>query len=155
MSIREVSEVINLIDDPDLSGAGVKKLLDSASATGCTITVDSVPYDDPHRAFTCDFIKVTIPGSNGKTHGGKRRTLGIVGRLGAQQAQPERIGMVSDSDGSIVALALALKLLRMHQAGAILQGDVIITTHVATHVSITEHQPVEFHGLACQLRDNE
>ncbi|WP_178945190.1 DUF1177 domain-containing protein [Kocuria sp. TGY1127_2] len=158
MSIKEVSEVINLIDSPSLSGAEAKKLLDSANAKGCTISVDSIPYDDPNLPFKCDFIKVVIPGNNGKTHGGKQRTLGIIGRLGAQQAQPERIGMVSDSDGSIVALALALKLLRMHEAGAILQGDVIITTHVATHVSIKEHKPVDFMGSpisSAKMNDHE
>lgn len=81
-----------------------------------------------------------------RLEGGKQRTLGVIGRLGAQQAQPERLGMVSDADGSIVALALALKLLRMHASGAVLQGDVIVTTHIATHVSIKEHKPVDFMG---------
>lgn len=146
MSIKEVSDIIDLIDDPNLSGAGVKNLLDSAGAEGCTVTSESVPYDDAKLHFQCDFVKVVIPGRNGKTHKGKQRTLGIIGRLGAQQAQPERIGMVSDADGSIVALAVALKLLRMHKAGAVLQGDVIITTHIATHVSIKEHKPVDFMG---------
>lgn len=146
MSIKEVSDVIDLIDNPNLSGAEVKKLLESAGATGCTVSTEPIPYDDTKLQFKCDFIKVVIPGVKGKIHNGAQRTLGIIGRLGAQQAQPERIGMVSDADGSIVALTLALKLLRMHKAGAILQGDVIITTHIATHVSIKEHKPVDFMG---------
>lgn len=148
MSIREILEVSDEMDDPRLSGERIADLLRSANAPGCEITVTSVPYEAPEDpAQSCDFVRVVIPGEAGGIAGGDAPTLGIIGRLGAQQAQPERIGYVSDADGSIVAIAAALRLLRLTAAGARLRGDVIITTHIATHVSITPREPVDFMGV--------
>ncbi|MGO2138886.1 MAG: DUF1177 domain-containing protein [Leucobacter sp.] len=147
MSLREILEVSDQMDDPRLSGERIAELLRSAGAPGCEITVTSVPYEAPEdTSQLCDFVKVVIPGEQGKVAGGDAPTLGLVGRLGAQQAQPERIGYVSDADGSIVAIAAALRLLRLVAAGAKLRGDIIATTHIATHVSITPREPVDFMG---------
>lgn len=148
MSLREILEVSDLCDDPRLSGERIAELLRSAGAPDCEITVTSVPYEAPEdTSQSCDFVKVVIRGEQGGIAGGDAPTLGLIGRLGAQQAQPERIGYVSDADGSIVAIAAALRLLRLTAAGARLRGDVIITTHIATHVSITPREPVDFMGI--------
>ncbi len=89
-------------------------LLHSVGSNDAIITVTSIPYESPEdTSQLCHFIKVLIPGSEGKHRGGTYPTLGIIGRLGAQQAQPNRIGIVSDADGSIVAFASAMKLLDM------------------------------------------
>lgn len=147
MSIREILEVIDHLDDPRLSGERIAELLRGAEAPGCEITVTSVPYEAPEDPrHSCDFVRVVIPGAAGGISGGSAPTLGLIGRLGAQQAQPERIGYVSDADGSIVAIAAALRLLRLVAADASLPGDVIITTHIATHVTITPREPVDFMG---------
>ncbi|KAM9865782.1 hypothetical protein ACIFOC_01406 [Leucobacter aridicollis] len=147
MSLREILEVSDQMDDPRLSGERIAELLRSAGAPGCEITVTGVPYEAPEdTSQLCDFVKVVIPGEQGRIAGGNAPTLGLVGRLGAQQAQPERIGYVSDADGSIVAIAAALRLLRLVAAGAKLRGDIIATTHIATHVSITPREPVDFMG---------
>lgn len=150
MSSKFVSIVYELLDDPSVDGQKIVNELTALGATDATITTTPVNYEAPEdTAQRCDFIKVVIKGSNGKYVGGDTPapTMGIIGRLGAQQAQPDRIGKVSDSDGSIVALATAMKLLDMSAKGARLEGDVIITTHIATHVSITPHDPVDFMGM--------
>jgi len=147
MSLREILEVTDLMDDPRLDGERIAALLRGADAPGAEISVESVPYEAPEDTSRfCDFLKVVIPGERGSATGGDAPTLGLIGRLGAQQAQPERIGYVSDADGSIVAIAAALRLLRLSAAGVGLSGDVIVTTHIATHVSITPREPVDFMG---------
>lgn len=148
MGAREIAEVTELMDDPRLNGERIATLLGSAAAPGAEITVTSVPYEAPEDTRqTCDFVRVVLPGSKGAIAGGDAPTLGIIGRLGAQQAQPARIGYVSDADGSTVAIAAALRLLRLAAAGAQLPGDVIVTTHIATHVSITPREPADFMGM--------
>ena len=147
MSLREILEVTDLMDAPTLDGETVAELLRGVGAEGCSVEVERVPYQEPEDVGRlCDFLKVVIPGTDGAIGGGDAPTLGLVGRLGAQQAQPDRIGYVSDADGSIVAIAAALRLLRLAAAGGRLRGDVVATTHIATHVSITPREPVDFMG---------
>lgn len=148
MSSKFVSIIYELLDNPSVDGQMVVEQLNSLGATEATITTTAVSYEPPEDINQiCHFIKVLIKGTKGKSVGGDSPTMGIIGRLGAQQAQPYRIGIVSDADGSIVALATAMKLLDMSAKGARLEGDVIITTHIATHVSITPHDPVDFMGM--------
>lgn len=148
MGMREIQEITEQMDDPRLDGERIAALLRSAGASDAVIEVTTVPYEAPEdTSRTCDFVRVVLPGSRGASSGGDAPTLGIIGRLGAQQAQPDRIGYVSDADGSTVALAAALRLLRLAAAGAQLPGDVIITTHIAIHVSITPREPADFMGM--------
>lgn len=148
MSLNYLSQVYDLLDTPDVDGEKMAALLHSVGSNDAIITVTPIPYESPEdTSQLCHFIKVLIPGSEGKHRGGTYPTLGIIGRLGAQQAQPNRIGIVSDADGSIVAFASAMKLLDMAAKGQSLKGDVIISSHIATHVSITPHDPVDFMGM--------
>lgn len=148
MTQRQVSTIHEMMDMPNLSGQDFVDLLQAVGAPDAEISIDSVAYEPPEdTSKLCDFIKVKLRGSDGKSAGGDHPTMGLIGRLGAQQAQPNRVGLVSDADGSIVALAAALKLLEFNAAGGQLKGDVIISTHVATHVSITPHDPVDFMGM--------
>lgn len=148
MSLNYLSQVYNLLDSPDVDGEKMSELLRSVASDDAVITVTSLPYEAPEdTSQLCHFIKIVIPGTEGKHREGAYPTLGIIGRLGAQQAQPDRIGLVSDADGSVVAFASAMKLLDMATKGQRLKGDVIITSHIATHVSITPHDPVDFMGM--------
>jgi hypothetical protein len=61
-------------------------------------------------------------------------------------ARPNKIGMVSDADGCIVALACAAKLAKMKERGDALRGDVIIATHVCAEAPIIPHEPTPFMG---------
>ncbi|KAF9115475.1 hypothetical protein BGX30_006271 [Mortierella sp. GBA39] len=91
-----------------------------------------------------DFIKIVIPGTEGKSKGGSVPTLGIVGRLGGIGARPSRIGLVSDADGAVAAVASALKLADMQVKGDRLKGDVIVTTHICPDAPTRPHEPVDF-----------
>lgn len=82
------------------------------------------------------------------------RTLGIIGRLGGIGARPSVIGMVSDADGAISALASALKLAEMKARGDILAGDVVITTHICPHAPTMPHSPVPFMGSPVDMGVN-
>ena len=56
------------------------------------------------------------------------------------------IGLVSDADGAITAIAVALKLADMRKNGDMLDGDVIIATHICPNAPTQPHDPVPFMG---------
>ena len=85
---------------------------------------------------------MAVPGTRGQRAGGEAPTLGIVGRLGGIGARPERIGLVSDADGAVTAVACALELGRMAAAGDRLAGDVLIATHICPHAPTRAHPVV-------------
>ncbi|KAA5928601.1 MULTISPECIES: DUF1177 domain-containing protein [Pantoea] len=130
----------------------VFELLDSAHIDGQQVVDLFTSYPDVMARFTrvtgpkgrTDFVRIDIPGTEGKSGGGTAPTLGIIGRLGGIGARPGRIGMVSDADGAIAAIASALKLAQMQSKGDRLAGDVIITTHICPDAPTRPHQPVDF-----------
>lgn len=70
----------------------------------------------------------------------------MIGRLGGIGARPYKIGLVSDADGAIISLAVALKLSDMKRKGDQLKGDVIVATHICPNAPIIPHEPVPFMG---------
>jgi len=64
--------------------------------------------------------------------------------LGAIGARPERIGLVSDADGAIAALACAAKLVDMASKSDRLAGDVLVATHICLDAPTLQHDPVPF-----------
>lgn len=130
----------------------VFELLDSAHIDGQQVVDLFAAYPDVDARFTrvsgpkgrTDFVRIDIPGTQGKSGGGSAPTLGIIGRLGGIGARPGRIGMVSDADGAIAAVASALKLAQMQSKGDRLDGDVIITTHICPDAPTRPHLPVDF-----------
>jgi hypothetical protein len=90
------------------------------------------------------FIKIRLSGTDGRSRGGPAPTLGIIGRLGGIGARPHKIGLVSDADGAIAALASASKILDLQKKGDKLKGDVIIATHLSPSSPIIPHEPVPF-----------
>ena len=131
-----------------------EELLDSAEVSGNQVAdflkergleqVD-VQKIQGKTGFT-DFIKMTVPGREGKASGGKAPSLGILGRLGGIGARPERLGMVSDADGAVAAVSCALKLADMRRKGDRLMGDVILATHICPDAPTQPHEPVAFMG---------
>ena len=79
-------------------------------------------------------------------------TLGVVGRLGGIGARPGLIGFVSDGDGAAAALTIALKLGDMNRRGDILDGDVIVATHICPDAPTQPHDPVPFMGSPVDTR---
>ncbi|KYH38591.1 MAG: hypothetical protein AYL28_003150 [Candidatus Bathyarchaeota archaeon B23] len=138
--LRQVLEIYELLDGPDASGESVEELLRSRGLE--EIEVQRI---EGERGET-DFVKIRIAGMEGKTSGGAAPTLGVIGRLGGVGARPELIGIVSDADGAITALSVALKLADMARRGERLRGDVIVSTHICPKAPIWPHRPVPFMG---------
>lgn len=140
MLLKQVLEVFEVLDHPKSSGQMVKELFESRF--DINVEVKKVQG----KLGSTDFVKIIIPGTNGKISGGSAKTLGIIGRLGGIGARPDVVGYVSDGDGALSALSAALKLADMNQKGDKLQGDVIITTHICPNAPTQEHYPVPFMG---------
>lgn len=140
MIVKQLIEVFDILDSADASGLKVKEYLESKGATN----VEVVKREKDGKST--DFVKVVIPGSNGRLKGGNAPSLGIIGRLGGIGARPERIGFVSDGDGALTALAAAAKILDMNSKKDFLPGDVYICTHVCPHAPTAPHIPVPFMG---------
>ena len=138
--LKQVIEVMELLDSAHVNGDLVQEFLQSRGLR--KIEVKTITGEKG----STDFIKIKVPGNHGKYNGGSVRTLGVIGRLGGVGARPEQIGLVSDADGAIVALSLALKLADMRAKGDELDGDVIISTHICPDAPVQPHEPVPFMG---------
>jgi hypothetical protein len=138
MSLYQTLQVFEAFDSAFANGQSVVTLLKNYPEV--KVSVSEIIGDKG----TTDFVKVVIRGSQGKLAGGTAPTLGIVGRLGGVGARPGRIGLVSDADGAIAAIAAALKLAHMQTQGDTLPGDVIITTQICPSAPTRPHEPVDF-----------
>jgi len=138
--LKQVLEIHDLLDRATVTGVEVAAFLQENGVS--RVTVETVRGEKG----STDFVQVVLPGSNGRSLGGSAPTLGIIGRLGGIGARPERLGLVSDADGAITALACALKLALMARHGDLLPGDVIIATHICPHAPTQPHDPVPFMG---------
>nr|WP_315594505.1 DUF1177 domain-containing protein [uncultured Cupriavidus sp.] len=148
MSLKQTITAYELIDSARANGAAVEALFAPYREQGVTVTVTTVSHELPEdTSKTSDFVKILIPGSHGRHAGGQARTLGVIGRNGAAGARPHRIGMVSDADGPVAAIAVALKLAEMKANGDDLGGDVVVTTHISTDVSMSKNDGIAFMGM--------
>lgn len=138
MVLKQTLLALETLDSAYVTGEIVKELFSEFSNVDVTVTTVT------GEKGSTDFIKILVPGTNGKTNGGTVSTFGIIGRLGGIGARPSRIGLVSDADGAIAAIASALKLADMQVKGDHLQGDVIITTHICPDAPTRPHEPVDF-----------
>jgi hypothetical protein len=145
MSLAHTLAVFEALDSPHASGETVRTLLDGVG--GVELTVEHVEGD---RGAT-DFVRIVVPGTRGRRSGGGAPTLGIVGRLGGVGARPSRIGLVSDADGAVSAIAIARKLAFIRRDGDVLAGDVIVSTHVCPNAPTQPHEPVDFMGSPVSL----
>jgi hypothetical protein len=139
MTMTQTLKVYDLLDSAQVTGHAVAETLREHGLQVESLTVAG-------REGSTDFIRASIPGTAGKRAGGPAPTLGIIGRLGGIGARPAAIGLVSDADGAITALACALKLGDMAAAGDRLPGDVIVTTHICPSAPVIPHEPVPFMG---------
>lgn len=145
--LNHVLPIVDLLDSPTASGAAVAEHLRALAPADATIEVETVTG----AAGATDFIRVRIPGANGRAAGGDARTLGIIGRLGGVGARPELLGFVSDGDGAAAALAAAAKLLQMASRGERVPGDVVVATHVDPDAPTEPHDPVPFMSSAVDV----
>jgi hypothetical protein len=138
MAFKQVLEIMELLDRPDAGADCMHQLFADRGMPGAI--VERVRTG---RGST-SFFKLLIPGHRGRSAGKTAPTLGIVGYLGGVGARPERIGLVSDADGAIAALAAGLKIADMRRAGDSLPGDVILATHISPASPVIPHEPVPF-----------
>jgi hypothetical protein len=138
MTLKQTLTILDILDSAYASGEQVKKLF--VDYPGISVIVQKVTGEKG----STDFIKIIVPGTDGKLNGGSAPTFGIIGRLGGIGARPSRIGLVSDADGAVAAIASALKLADMQMKGDKLKGDVIITTHICPDAPTRPHEPVDF-----------
>lgn len=138
-ALKHVMEVVDLLEDPEITGQKVKEFLRARGVD--EVQVIEVRGKDGKDGKT-DFLKVRIVGQKGKSRRGIAPTLGVIGRLGGIGARPDLIGMVSDADGAIIALAAALKIAELKSRGDELNGDVVITTHICPSAPTMPHKPV-------------
>ena len=138
MSLSQTLRVFDAFDSAHASGRTVAEMLSGYPGVTVAVTEISGPKGKT------DFVRIAVPGSRGKRGGGDAPTLGIVGRLGGIGARPSRIGLVSDADGAVAAVAAALKLADMQRQGDRLPGDVILATHVCPDAPTRPHEPVDF-----------
>lgn len=141
--LKYVLDVLDLLDDPAVSGKQVAKYLAEAAGSP-ELAIEITPVSGS-RGST-EFLLVRIPGRSGRIRGGDAPTLGVVGRLGGVGARPAVTGLVSDADGAAAVLAAAAKLLTMQRRGDVLEGDVLIATHICPDAPTEPHDPVPFMG---------
>lgn len=145
MILKEVLTIYEMLDRPGKPGLELKKLFKK-------FKVDNfVLKEVKGKKGKTEFIKITIKGKNGKSKGGIAPTLGIIGRLGGIGARPNVIGFVSDGDGALSTLSIALRLVKMTINGDRFEGDIIIATHVCTTAPTLPHDPVPFMGSPVEL----
>lgn len=130
---REIQEVMELLESARVKGKTLQAWLQENGVKNVEVT--RVEGEEG----STEFVRVTIVSPQ---RGGP--TLGIIGRLGGVGARPHRLGLVSDADGAIVALACAAKLARMAANGDALPGDVIVATHICPTAPIIPHEPASF-----------
>lgn len=133
MAWRQTLEAYELLDSARVNGAAVAELLRSRGIEDCT--VGHIRSD----TGATDTLRIRIRGTDAAAP-----VLGVVGKLGGIGARPARVGIVSDADGAIAAIGMALKLADMQARGDRLAGDVIITTHICPDAPTRPHHPVPF-----------
>jgi len=139
--LSEIITVLDLLDSPDADG---KKVLELFKEYGIKVSIKTLKTSKGKT----DVVKILVPGKNENAP-----TLGIIGQLGGVGARPEFLGLVSDSDGAIVALASALKLAKMYKESDVLNGNVIIATHICPDAPTEPHDPVPFMGSPIGIKE--
>lgn len=146
MLLKQVLEIGELLDRPGVDGGDVARCFRSHGFD--RVEVEAVRVG----RGTTSVVRLLIPGVRGSSCGGKAPTLGVIGFLGGVGARPRVIGLVSDADGAIAALAAGLKLADMSAAGDRLEGDVLVATHICPSAPVIPHEPVPFMGSPVGVR---
>jgi len=140
MALKQVIEIYEMLETPKIEPEEIRNYFLERGLDNSEIMIQKITEEKGETQF----IMISIRGREKKIKGKTAPTLGIIGRLGGIGARPHKIGLVSDSDGAITALAAAAKIAEMRKKGDILPGDVVIATHLSPHSPIIPHQPVPF-----------
>ncbi len=148
MLIDEILDIYRIIEKPNIDFDKIYKLFSHNPFVKVTITKvdESKKTKPPIGGGITHFIKINIKDNNKNSP-----TLGIIGQLGGVGARPEQLGFVSDGDGALVTLSVALKIIRMKTIGENIKGNFIFTTHLSSHSPTAPHKPVPFMGSPVSL----
>ncbi|QQP14680.1 DUF1177 domain-containing protein [Lysinibacillus agricola] len=138
MALKQTLTILDVLDHPKVNGEKVIQLFERYDG------VEAFYQTVQGEQGATDFVKIVIPGTEGKLNHGHAPSLGIIGQLGGIGARPERSGFVSDGDGAVAPIAVALKLAEMKDRGDVLAGDVYITTHICPSAPTEPYESVEF-----------
>lgn len=147
MVLKQVIEICELLESPIIKENQIKEFFLIRGLAESEIQVQTIMEGEGETKF----VKINIKGKEGKMIGGSAPTLGVIGRLGGIGARPDKIGLVSDADGAITALAAAAKLADMRDKGDELKGDVCVTTHLCPCSPVIPHEPVPFMGAPVSM----
>jgi hypothetical protein len=131
VALKQVLEAFELLSGARVTGEAVAGLLRARGIAD--VKVERVQGE----TTSTDFLSCVIPGADAN-----RPALGIIGRLGGLGARPGMLGLVSDADGGIAAVAAALKLADMAAQGDVLAGPVRIHTHICPNAATRPNSPV-------------
>lgn len=129
--MHHVSTMIELLSSAHVTGEAVAEQLRALG--DCRVQVTPVARD----GAATDFLAIEIPGLDADAP-----RLGLVGRLGGIGARPAVSGLVSDSDGAVVVLAAAAKMLDMARNGDAMPAPVLIHTHICPRAGTRPQHPV-------------
>ncbi|MFQ6070940.1 MAG: DUF1177 domain-containing protein [Candidatus Aminicenantales bacterium] len=146
MALKQVIDIYEMLDSPVVDKNEILNFFLERGLKESEIEITRVKEEKGET----DFVKILIRGKN-SGGSGKAPTLGVIGRLGGIGARPHRIGLVSDADGAITALASAAKIAEMRKKGDLLSGDVIVSTHLSPRSPIIPHEPVPFMGAPVSM----
>ncbi|WP_270934085.1 DUF1177 family protein [Falsiroseomonas oryzae] len=135
--LKEILDVLDFMTAPRASVEDFLRMLPPGAHSHTTEVVEV----DGRRM---DFLKILFPGRRGRSAGGNTRTLGVIGSLGALRVPGDNQALVSDADGCLVALAVALRLARMAAKGQVLASDVLISTQLCHDGRAEPHDPYPF-----------
>ncbi len=147
MVLKQVIEICELLESPIIKETQIKEFFLTRGLAESEIQVQTIMEGEGETKF----VKINIKGKEGKMMGGPAPTLGVIGCLGGIGARPNKIGLVSDADGAITALAAAAKLTDMRDKEDELKGDVCVTTHLCTCSPVIPHEPVPFMGAPVSM----
>lgn len=140
--LTQVLEIMELLDDPKVSGKDVCEFFKNYK------NIEAEFEEIVTLKGKTDIVRITIEGEDKKAP-----VLGIVGQLGGVGARPQMVGVVSDADGAIAALAVALKIAQMKEKGESLAGTVYIATHICPDAPTIDHKPVPFMDSPIGVRE--
>jgi len=129
--MKHVSETIELLSSAFVTGEEVAEHLRAIG--DCDVKVTRLERGDA----STDFLSIEIPGADLAAP-----RLGLVGRLGGIGARPTVSGLVSDSDGAVVVLAAAAKIMDMAKRGDTLPASVLVHTHICPRAGTRPQHPV-------------
>jgi hypothetical protein len=140
MALKQVIEIYDFLERPRLSVAELKRMFVRKGLDASEFETRRIRGDKGETQF----VKIRIKGKGRTSKDKHPPVLGIIGRLGGIGARPHKIGLVSDADGAIAALACALKIAELRARGDGLGGDVVVATHLSPRSPIIPHDPVPF-----------